>query len=140
MSDPKETSHPKKRFLYTDVEGFNALSELVLDIRSTWNHATDQVWQQLNPELWSQTHNPWVVLQTVSREKLQQVLANPTFRKSIDDLVQTRRNEADTPAWFQKTYPQSQLSCVVYFCMEYMLSEALPIYSEGARQCGRRST
>ncbi|OIR06585.1 maltodextrin phosphorylase [mine drainage metagenome] len=131
MSDQTGITHPKKRLLYTDVEGFNSLSELALDIRSTWSHATDQVWQQLNPELWSQTQNPWVVLQTVSREKLQQVLSNPAFRKNIDNLVQARRDEADAPSWFQKTYPQSQLNCVAYFCMEYMLSEALPIYSGG---------
>jgi starch phosphorylase len=81
--------------------------------------------------LWDLTHNPWVVLQTVSREKLQRVLADPAFRKYIDDLVQTRRDSADAPAWFQQTYPQSPLTCVAYFSMEFMLSEALPIYSGG---------
>jgi starch phosphorylase len=35
------------------------------------------------------------------------------------------------PAWFQKTHPTSALECVAYFSMEYMLSEALPIYSGG---------
>jgi starch phosphorylase len=72
-----------------------------------------------------------VVLQTVSRDKLQHVLADPGFRKSIDDLLQARRQAAETPAWFQKSHPQSPLSCVAYFSMEFMLSEALPIYSGG---------
>jgi starch phosphorylase len=58
-------------------------------------------------------------------------LADPAFRKSVDDLVQTRRDAATAPAWFQKTYPQSALKCVAYFSMEFMLSEALPIYSGG---------
>jgi len=35
------------------------------------------------------------------------------------------------PAWFQQTYPQSPLTCAAYFSMEFMLSEALPIYSGG---------
>ena len=89
------------------------------------------VWRQLDPALWELTHNPWVVLQTVSREKLQRVLAEPAFRKNVDDLVQARRNAAQAPAWFQQTYPQSALRCVAYFSMEFMLSEALPIYSGG---------
>lgn len=32
---------------------------------------------------------------------------------------------------FQKISPQSPLTCVAYFSMEFMLSEALPIYSGG---------
>jgi starch phosphorylase len=100
-------------------------------MRSSWNHATDQVWRQLDPVLWELTQNPWVVLQTVSREKLQRVLADRAFRKSVDDLVQARRDAAEAPAWFQQTHPQSQLGCVAYFSMEFMLSEALPIYSGG---------
>ncbi|MHB1230262.1 MAG: alpha-glucan family phosphorylase [Halothiobacillus sp.] len=115
----------------TDVEGFDSLSELALDLRSAWNHATDQLWREMDPILWESTHNPWVVLQTVSREKLQHVLSEPIFRKRVDDLVQARRDAAQAPAWFQQTCPQSQLSCVAYFSMEFMLSEALPIYSGG---------
>ena len=131
MSEQTRVSHPKERLLSADVEGFDSLAELALDMRSSWNHATDQVWRQLDPVLWELTHNPWVVLQTVSREKLQRVLADPAFRKNVDDLVQARRDAAEAPAWFQQTYPQSPLSCVAYFSMEFMLSEALPIYSGG---------
>src|SRR6185369_7259677 len=63
--------------------------------------------------------------------QIKRVLANPVFRKSVDGLVQTRRDVAEAPAWFQHTYRQSPLSCVAYFSMEFMLSEALPIYSGG---------
>ncbi len=34
-------------------------------------------------------------------------------------------------AWFQKAHPNSPLTCAAYFSMEFMLSEALPIYSGG---------
>jgi starch phosphorylase len=131
MSEQAQVSHPKDHLLSKNVEGFDSLAGLALDMRSSWNHATDRVWRQLDPVLWDLTHNPWVVLQTVSREKLQRALADPAFRKTVDDLVQARRNAEEAPAWFQKTYPQSPLSCVAYFSMEFMLSEALPIYSGG---------
>lgn len=131
MNDPTPSGHPKEFLLPTDIEGFDSLAELALDMRSSWNHATDPVWRKLDPELWALTRNPWVVLQTVSREKLQGVLADPIFRKNLDALVQTRRNAGEAPAWFQQTHPHTQLNCVAYFSMEYMLSEALPIYSGG---------
>ena len=89
------------------------------------------MWRQLDPALWDFTQNPWVVLQTVSKDKLKRVLADPAFRKKVDGLLQVKRETANTPAWFQKNHPQSPLKCVAYFSMEYMLSEALPIYSGG---------
>lgn len=131
MSEPTPSGHPKELLLPTDIEGFDSLAELALDMRSSWNHAADSVWRQLDPDLWALTRNPWVVLQTVSREKLQGVLAEPVFRKSLNDLVQARRDSVEAPAWFQQAHPQSSLSCVAYFSLEYMLSEALPIYSGG---------
>ena len=131
MSSPTGLSHPKQRIKSADVEGFDSLSELALDLRSSWNHATDEVWRKLDPALWEFTHNPWVVLQTVSRKKLQRVLAEPAFRKQVDDLVQARRESAQAPAWFQKSHPRVALNAVAYFSMEFMLSEALPIYSGG---------
>jgi len=59
------------------------------------------------------------------------VLADSVFRKSIDDLLQAKRQASETPAWFQQKHPQAHLTCVAYFSLEFMLSEALPIYSGG---------
>ncbi len=129
MSERTGIGPPKEPLLSANVEGFDALAELALDMRSSWNHATDQIWRQLDPVLWEITHNPWAVLQTVSRETLRRDLADPAFRKIVDDLVQARRDAVAAPAWFQQAHPQSPLNCVAYFSMEFMLSEALPIYS-----------
>jgi glycogen phosphorylase len=130
MSAPTRPSYPT-RFLPADSEGFWSLAELALDLRSSWNHVSDGVWRRLDPELWELTQNPWVVLQTVSRDKLDSVLGDVSFRKNVDDLVRIRRQTLEAPAWFQKTHPGSALTCAAYFSMEFMLSEALPIYSGG---------
>jgi glycogen phosphorylase len=114
-----------------DLEGFDALSELALDLRWSWNHSADEVWQQLDPALWALTHNPCSILQTISRARIERALADPVFRKSVDRLLRAKRQAAETPAWFQQTYPQSALRSVAYFSMEFMLSEALPIYAGG---------
>ncbi len=113
------------------LEGFSALAELALDLRWSWNRAADGVWRQLEPELWAETRNPWVVLQTASPEKLQSLLADKEFRGQVDALLQTQKNAAGASAWFYEQHPDSPLTCVAYFSMEFMLSEALPIYSGG---------
>ncbi|MFZ1547230.1 MAG: alpha-glucan family phosphorylase [Candidatus Nitrotoga sp.] len=131
MKEETDASYSMKSHPCENLEGFDALVELALDMRSSWSHGADSIWRHLNPELWDMTHNPWVVLQTLSCDKFVCDLAESTFCKKIDELVQARRASADVPAWFQQTYPQSSLNCVAYFCMEFMLSEALPIYSGG---------
>jgi starch phosphorylase len=131
MSKQTRTSHPIYSLLPADVEGFDSLAELALDMRWSWNHAADEVWRQLDPDLWELTYNPWVVLQTVSRGQIERLTADPIFRKTVDALVQAKRQAAEAPAWFQQAYSSSPLTCVAYFSMEFMLSEALPIYSGG---------
>ena len=131
MSKQTPASKPIYGLLPTDVQGFDSLAELALNMRWSWNHATDDLWRQLDPALWEFTQNPWVVLQTVSRDKLRRVSADPAFRKKVDALVQARRQATEAPAWFQQNHSQSPLTCVAYFSMEFMLSEALPIYSGG---------
>ena len=107
MSQPTPLNNSMYCFIPTEVAGSESLAELALDLRWSWNHAADNVWRQLDPALWEFTQNPWVVLQTVSRDKLQHVLADPAFRKNIDDLLQAKRQAAETPAWFQQNHSQS---------------------------------
>jgi glycogen phosphorylase len=109
----------------------DALTDLALDLRWSFNHSADQLWEQLDPELWELTHNPWVLLQTVSREKLQTVTSNPGFQKLLADLHREKILAEASEGWFQKAHPRSGVSTVAYFSMEFMLSEALPIYSGG---------
>ena len=113
------------------IEGADSLAELALNLRWSWNHSTDELWRQLGPQLWEITHNPWVVLQAASRDNVERVLADPILRKQVDALVQISRHAAETPAWFQTAHGSASLGCVAYFSMEFMLSEALPIYSGG---------
>jgi starch phosphorylase len=131
MNHPDPVGKPLYNLIPADVKGFDSLAELALDLRWSWNHSTDQMWRRLDPDLWERTHNPWVVLQTVSRDRLRDVLSDAVCCEEIEDLVRANRLAAQAPAWFQETHPKAPLTCVAYFSMEFMLSEALPIYSGG---------
>lgn len=131
MDDNKRVESPVHAFLPLEVEGFDALAELALDLHVSWNDGNDELWRELDPDLWELTRNPWLVLQTVGREQLRRIAAAPAFREKVARLVQARRETLEVPAWFQQAHPHAPLTCAVYFSMEYMLSEALPIYSGG---------
>ena len=125
MSEPTNTN------AISQASIFPALEELALNLRWTWNRSTDELWGKLEPELWDLTENPWVVLQTVSQEKLNTVSADPAFRGRIEQLLREQREEIQSDAWFQKAHPDAMLRLAAYFSMEYMLTEGLPIYSGG---------
>lgn len=131
MEKNVEFRKPVYSFLPSEQKEVNALMELALDLRWSWDHSADEVWRQLDPELWDITHNPWAVLQTVSRDRFKEVTDDPLFREKIDFLVKSRKKTNASPAWFQKHHPNSPLTGVAYFSMEFMLTEALPIYSGG---------
>src|ERR1700730_17354404 len=125
MSSPVQGTRPSVPAI-SDV-----LADLSLDLRWSFNHSADQLWERIDPELWEQTHNPWVVLQTVSRERLQAVTTEPEFQNLLADINRERQTALRSEGWFQRAHPRSGLTGVAYFSMEFMLSEALPIYSGG---------
>src|SRR5271154_4919062 len=114
-----------------DASRAEILIELALEVNWTLSRAADRLWSQLNPELWERTNNPWAVLQTMSGENLKRITSDPAFGSALDEIARVRSEENSGPTWFQTSHRGSPLTCAAYFSMEYMLSEALPIYSGG---------
>src|SRR3984885_3645389 len=110
---------------------YDALVELALNLRWSWHNSSEELWGKLNPELWELTQNPWAVLQAASEKRLAEMSADPTFARRVEDLLREKRESLKRPTWFQSAHPDAPLKLVAYFSMEYMLSEALPIYSGG---------
>jgi len=55
MSKNTRVNKPLSAPSGTDIVEFDSLAELALDLRSSWNHATDTVWWQLYSALWDLT-------------------------------------------------------------------------------------
>jgi glycogen phosphorylase len=123
--------HLGYELLPLNIQGVEHLAEMALDLRNCWEHGSDNIWRSLEPELWALTHNPWLVLQTVSRTKLKQLVEDSRLRAEVAELREERNKRLDAPLWFAQNYPYSPLNSVAYFSMEFGLSEALPIYSGG---------
>src|SRR5690606_25410361 len=102
---------------------------LALDLSWHWDHSADELWKDLDKSLWEQSHNPWVVFKTVSHKQLKVFLSNKETQDKI--LALKEKKQSLNRNWFQENHAKESLNCVAYFCMEFMLSEALPIYSGG---------
>ncbi len=123
-------SNPTYSTYSSEIRGSDALTQLALDLLWSWNHSADEIWKHLDPELWELTGNPWLILKAISQEKLD-LVTDPAFRERVERLLAEVKEKKASPAWFQTAHPDSPLRTVAYFSMEYMLSEALPIYSGG---------
>src|SRR5271169_1519933 len=86
------------------LEDFDDLVELALDLRWSWNHDADDIWRPLDPELWDLTRNPWVILQTIAPDKLEQLAKDADFRARVNTLVKELHDSRSGPAWFQKAH------------------------------------
>jgi glycogen phosphorylase len=113
------------------LAGIDELVDLALDLRWSWDHSADEIWRPLSPELWDLTRNPWVILQTIAPGKLKDLAADNKFRTRVETLAEKMRAARSAAAWFQESQAQAPVTTVAYFSMEFMLGEALPIYSGG---------
>ncbi len=111
-------------------QGLEGLAEVGLDLRWSWSHATDSLWARIDPDLWTLTRNPWLILQTVSSARLESLARDPAFKEQLDRHVEDHRTRAADPSWFSDVHGAEPMT-VAYFSMEFGLSEALPIYSGG---------
>jgi glycogen phosphorylase len=111
-------------------ESLEGLAELATDLRWSWSHSADVLWERIDPEIWAVTRNPWLILQSVSTAHLEKLVEDRDFQELVENHVKAHRETLKETGWFAQTHGASPLT-VAYFSMEFGLSEALPIYSGG---------
>lgn len=111
-------------------ESLAPLLELALDLRWTWSHEADALWTRIDAELWERTHNPWTVLQQAGAERLAFLSSEPGFLIELEELVEKRKADMERLTWFEGAHAGA-LGEVAYFCMEFGLGAALPLYAGG---------
>lgn len=112
-------------------EALAILRELSVDLYWSWNHDGDQLWQQLNPEVWAHTQNPVEVLRLTADSQLQRVARDKNFLAALNHLTQARDAYLTDTSWYQQHYADSALKGIAYLSMEYGLCDALPLYAGG---------
>jgi starch phosphorylase len=102
-------------------KGLEGLIDLALDLRWSWNHAADELWHNIDPDLWDKTGNPWLILQTIAPERLNELAADENLQELAKSSIAEYRETLKTKTWFQQAYPGKSFG-IAYFSMEYGLS------------------
>ena len=106
-------------------EKLKKLEVLAKNLWWVWNSDGKNLFKDLNPDLWRSTgENPVMLLQQLSSERLDEILADDELLGRIDDVY--RHFESYMSAPMRKDIPS-----VSYFSMEYGLCNCLKIYSGG---------
>lgn len=116
------------RQMPAELEG---LVGLALDLRWTWNHGSDALWEAIDPDVWSTTRNAWLVLNTVSDQRLEALATDPDFLALLSDQLALEITHEKAATWFGEGYSGPRFDAVAFFSMEFGIAESLPIYSGG---------
>jgi starch phosphorylase len=106
------------------------LPGLAADLRWTASQFVASLWQRLDPEIWSRTQNPLLILRHAPAERFEQLALDLEFMAELKAWLERKQQFSARDSWFTQQHAD-RLGTVAYFSMEFMLGEALPIYSGG---------
>ncbi len=112
-------------------ETLRDLQELALDLRWSWSHVADGLWRAIDEDLWRQTQNPWLILQTVSHAHLWKLAGDRKFTRLMKTLRKEQLAAHQARGWLDSKATRAGRYRIAYFSMEYGITEALPLYSGG---------
>ncbi len=102
-----------------------------MDLRWNWDHGADELWSLVDPESWQSTANPWLILETVSDQRLVDLAGDRRFLDLLQRQLDARESHFQADTWFSSNYSDVFHGHIAYFSMEFGLSESLPVYSGG---------
>ena len=103
------------------------LYTLARDLRGSSSSQADELWGAIDPNLWATTRNPWMILQTLTPKRREELAHDRHFREILRRHTSLRKQSLKEKSWFQN----DSLKRIAYLSMEFGLSESLPIYSGG---------
>lgn len=96
-------------------ERLKALEIMAHNLWWVWNSEGKNLFRELDPDLWRSTgENPVMLLQQLSSERLEDIMANENLMQRLDSCYASFRSYMDTPM-------RDDLPSVAYFSMEYGL-------------------
>lgn len=106
-------------------EALQELAEMAHNIWWVWNYEAINLFRDMDRDIWSETgHNPVLLLERLSYEKLEQIAQDETFLSRMHKVYANFRAYIDVK-------PDANRPSVAYFCMEYGMANTLKIYSGG---------
>ena len=111
-----------------------ALDRLSINLRWSWDKPTQDLFATIDPELWKQVGcDPVALLGQVSPKRLDELAADESFVRRLDELAGELDDYLSRPLWYQEQVGNgAELpNGIAYFSMEFGVAEVLPNYSGG---------
>ena len=114
-----------------------ALAQLSTNLRWSWDVATQELFESIDPEQWARAgRDPVGVLGAVSPARLDELAGDHGFLGRLDRLAADLDEYLTQPRWYQHLQENSGGETALpdgigYFSMEFGVAEVLPIYSGG---------
>lgn len=110
------------------MTAYERLARLAADLWWTWQPGAAELFEGLDPALWSAVgHRPLALL---AQKKPEEVQLDAAALATLDALLARRAHEAASPTWHDRA-GRPLAGQVAYFSAEFGLHEGVPIYSGG---------
>ncbi len=122
------------QLLFTPIpERIERLQELAYNLWWSWHPEAQNLYRQIDPELWELVyHNPVKFLREVRQQRFAEASTNSAYLEQYDAVMNAFDAYMHTKdTWFNQHYPHAQEQQIAYFSAEFGLHESLPIYSGG---------
>jgi len=115
-------------------ERLSALERLSINLRWSWDRATQDLFETVDPQLWQRVGcDPVGLLGQVTPQRLEELAADQAFLERLDALAADLDDYLTRPLWYQQELERgAELpNGIAYFSMEFGIAESLPNYSGG---------
>lgn len=112
-------------------ERLAALGELSTNLRWSWHWPTQDLFAELDRELWLEVgHDPVRMLGEVPAGRLDELAADAEYVARVDAAAADLDDYLTRPRWFHRQL-DGGVRGIAYFSMEFGVTEVLPNYSGG---------
>ena len=109
-----------------------ALDRLSLNLRWSWDHATIELFRNLDRDLWEETgHNPRLMLGRIDQKRLIELASDEAFLAQMDRVANDLDDYLAGAGWFLRKHSEALGLTIAYFSAEFGLTECVPNYAGG---------
>ncbi len=115
-------------------EPLRHLRALAYNLQWSWNLETLELFRRLDRSAWEASgHNPVLMLGTVAQDRLRDAANDDNYLSMVEGAFHGLETYVrSTNTWYRRNHHHAPLTtCIAYFCMEFGITECLPIYSGG---------
>ncbi len=115
-------------------ERLAALEQLSINLRWSWDKATQDLFASIDPTLWATCgSDPVALLGAVNPARLDELALDEEFLRWLDELSADLTDYLSRPLWYQQQQQDgiAMPTGIAYFSMEFGVAEVLPNYSGG---------